>query len=134
VLINYIKWAREIRKFHVTVLQRRLQKSVMQVQSCCFANINLLLFCRSRCRGRRRCSVSSLLLWSKKFASIVTWHHTSPLYWISCTVSVILERCPPCSKKNDWRIAMTTLSISVSWTGCLLFYRELPVSGNSLSG
>ena len=34
-----IKQAREIRKFHVTVLQRRLrnvQKSEMHVQSCCF--------------------------------------------------------------------------------------------------
>ena len=33
--------------FHVVVVQRRLrnvQKSVMHVQSCCFANINLLFF------------------------------------------------------------------------------------------
>ena len=35
------------------------QKSV--ITSNCFADINLLLFCRSRCRHRRRCS-SSLLL------------------------------------------------------------------------
>ena len=27
----------------------------MQVQSCCFANLNLMLFCRSRCRRRRPC-------------------------------------------------------------------------------
>ena len=51
--------------FHVVVVQRRLRnvekiKSVMHVQSCCFANINLLLLCRSRCRRRRRC-LSSLL-------------------------------------------------------------------------
>ena len=49
---------REIRHFHVVVVQRRLrnvQKSVMHVQSCCFANLNLLLFCCSRCRRRRRC-------------------------------------------------------------------------------
>ena len=48
---------REIRYFHVVVVQRRqrnVQKSVMHVQSCCFANLNLLLFCRSRCRRRRR--------------------------------------------------------------------------------
>ena len=32
----------------------------MHVQSCCFANLNLLLFCRSRCRRRRRC-LSSLV-------------------------------------------------------------------------
>ena len=54
---------REIRHVHVVVVQRRqrnVQKSVMQVQSCCFANPNLLLFCRSRWRHRRRC-LSSLL-------------------------------------------------------------------------
>ena len=33
---------------------RNVQKSVMHVQSCCFANQNLLLFSRSRCRRRRR--------------------------------------------------------------------------------
>ena len=40
---------REIRHVHVVVVQRRqrnVQKSVMHVQSC-FANPNLLLFCRS---------------------------------------------------------------------------------------
>ena len=55
VFSNSIKRAREIT---VTDLQRRLrnvQKSV------CFANINQLLFCRSRCR-RRRCCLSSPLL------------------------------------------------------------------------
>ena len=49
---------REIRHFHVVVVQRRLsnvQKSVMHVQRCYFANPNLLDFCRSRCRRRRRC-------------------------------------------------------------------------------
>ena len=36
---------RENRKFHdvlVQLLQRNVQKSVMHVQSCCFANVNLL--------------------------------------------------------------------------------------------
>ena len=45
----------------VVVVQRRqrnVQKSVMHVQSCCFANLNLLMFCRSRCRRR----VNSLLI------------------------------------------------------------------------
>ena len=40
---------REIRRFHIVVVQRRqknVRKSVMHVQSCCF---DLLLFCRSRC-------------------------------------------------------------------------------------
>ena len=52
VLFNYfIKRAREVRKFHVTVVQRRLrnvQKSVMDVQN------NLLFFCLF-CSRRRRC-------------------------------------------------------------------------------
>ena len=75
-----IKQACEISKFHVTVVPRRLknvQKSMMQ--SCCFANLNLLLFCHSCCWRHCRC-LSSLLLSSKNFFSMVTWHHTSPLY------------------------------------------------------
>ena len=86
VLTCSLKRAREIRKFHVAVVQRRLrsvQKSVMHVQSCCFANINQLLFCHSRCRRHRRCS-SSPMLSSKNFATMVTWRHTSPLYrWMT---------------------------------------------------
>ena len=40
---------REIRKFHIAVvqqLQRNVQKNMMHVQSCCFANlhVHLLLF------------------------------------------------------------------------------------------
>ena len=42
VVFTYsVKQAREIRKFHVAVVHLRLrnvQKSVMHVQSCCFAN------------------------------------------------------------------------------------------------
>ena len=76
-----IKRAREIRKFHVAVVQRRLrnvQKSVMHVQSCCFANLNLLLFCRSLWRRHSLC-LSSLLLTTKNFVTIITWHHTSSI-------------------------------------------------------
>ena len=50
---------REISQFHVVVVrwrQRNVQKSVMHVQSCCFADLNLLLFFRSR--WRRRCCLS----------------------------------------------------------------------------
>ena len=51
VVFTYsIKQACEIRKFHVAGVQRRqrnVQNSVMHVQSCCFVNKNLLLFCRS---------------------------------------------------------------------------------------
>ena len=37
----------EIRQFHVVVVQRRqrnVQKCLMHVQSCCFANLNILFF------------------------------------------------------------------------------------------
>ena len=58
---------REIRHFHAVVVlvvvlwrQRNVQKSVMHVQSCCFANLNPLLLCRTRWRRRRRC-LGSLL-------------------------------------------------------------------------
>ena len=54
---------REIRQFHVVVVQRRarnVQKSVKKVQSCYFANQNLLLFLCSLPSRRRRRSLSSL--------------------------------------------------------------------------
>ena len=54
---------REIRHFHVVVEQRgqrNVQKSVMHVQSCYLVNLNLLVYCRSRCRRRRRCLRSLL--------------------------------------------------------------------------
>ena len=51
VVVTYsIKRAREIRKFHVAVVQQRLrnvQKSVMHVQRCFFADLNLLFLCCS---------------------------------------------------------------------------------------
>ena len=52
---SFIK--REIRHFLVVVLQwrqRNVQKSVMDVQSCCFDNPSLLFFWTSRCRRRHR--------------------------------------------------------------------------------
>ena len=52
---------------HVAVVQGRLrnvQKSVMHVQSCCFAQINLLSFERSRCCCCCRHSFERSLIWS----------------------------------------------------------------------
>ena len=72
VYLNPTKQESEIRKFHVAVVKRWLrivQKSVMHVQSWCFAYINLLLFNWSP-------SLSSLLLWSRNFATMVTWRRT----------------------------------------------------------
>ena len=57
----------EIWHFHVVVVQlrpRNVQESVMHVQSCCFANLNLLLYGSSRCRRLRRC-LSSVLSTSR---------------------------------------------------------------------
>ena len=48
----------KFRHFHVVIVQRRqrnVQKSLMHLQICCFANLNQLLLCRSRCRHRRHC-------------------------------------------------------------------------------
>ena len=77
VLTYFIKWAREIRKFHVAFVQQRLrnvQKSVMHVQSCFFFchwyKPNFFAIRRRRCKN-------SLLLWSRNFATMVTWRHTS---------------------------------------------------------
>ena len=84
MLTYFVKRVRNIRKCHVAVMQRRLRtykKNVMHVQSCCFADINLLLFPSSVCCHRRRC-LSSLLLWYRNFATMVTWRHTS-LYWFT---------------------------------------------------
>ena len=48
VLTYSVKWASEIRKFHVAGVYQRLrnvQESVMHVKSCSFTDLNLLLFC-----------------------------------------------------------------------------------------
>ena len=64
---------------HVQRRLRNVQKSMMHMQSCCFVNINLLLFNCSWC-GCRRCCLSSLLLLYRNFATMVTWHHTAPFH------------------------------------------------------
>ena len=69
----------ENRHFYVLVVQRRLrnvQKSVIHVQICCFANLNQLLFCRSRFRYRRRCLSSVLKTpWGLR---VKAFHSNSP--------------------------------------------------------
>ena len=96
-----IKRAREICKVHVAVVQRRqrhVEKSMMHLQSYCFANIYLLLFCYSRC-----------------------WRHTSPLYWInlSCkekekvvcfTTRQSFQRIPVLERWN-----MSRFSFKLNW-------------------
>ena len=65
---------RGIRQFHVVVVhwrQRNVQKSMMHVQSCCLANLNQFLFCRSRWRRRRR-YLSFLISYTKRLQFFVT--------------------------------------------------------------
>ena len=78
------------------IVQRRLrnvQKSMMHMKSFCFVNINLLLFCRSRCRHCQSC-LSSLLLWSQNFATMVVWCHTSPFCYLKYYMMTCLEPFP----------------------------------------
>ena len=69
----YIK--REIGQSHVVVVQRRqrnVQNSVMHVHSCCFANLNLLVLCRSRCLRRRLTSCGAF---AEQYLSCCTLLH-----------------------------------------------------------
>ena len=64
---------RGIRQFHVVVVhwrRRNVQKSMMHVQSCCLANLNQFLFCRSRRRRRRY--LSFLISYTKRLQFFVT--------------------------------------------------------------
>ena len=70
---------REIRQFHVVLVERRqrnVQKGVMRLESCCFSCLNLLLFCRSRCRRRCRCvnSLFSAHQWGLERTLVVSPH------------------------------------------------------------
>ena len=74
-LTFFVGFTYPMKQARVAVVQRRLrnvQKSVLHVQSCWFN-------C-SCCRRRRRSPSNSLLLWSRNFATMVTWRHTSSLY------------------------------------------------------
>ena len=82
MLTNVVKRVRKIRKFHVAVMPRRLRT---YKKTWCMCRVvvlltNPLLCSFSVCRRRRRC-LSSLLLWYRNFATMVTWRHTSPLCW-----------------------------------------------------
>ena len=85
-----IKRVCRIRKFHVAVVQRLkriVQKSVMNVQSCCLLikTCYFLPFSVS--------SSSSLVLFSSRnSAAMVTWRHTSPLFPNSYEQSINLRR------------------------------------------
>ena len=91
-----LKRAREIRKFHVVIVQRwlrNLQKSAMLVQTC-FAYIYLLLVCRSRCR-RRVILVKLPIVLIQKFCYHGNMTYSSLLYSVqvdSPAASTMLSR------------------------------------------
>ena len=68
--------SREIRHFHVIVVHWRgnVQKSLMHVQSCCFFNLNLLLFCCSRWCRSRRCLSSLMTSCEDPIAVLVSFY------------------------------------------------------------
>ena len=103
---------REIRHIHVVVVQwrqRNVQKSVMRVQSCCFANVTYWLLCRSRWRHRRHCLSSLLPLrkigergyinpWGKHWREGRRWEEkyislpTLPPLWLAPTPRLFLNQ------------------------------------------
>ena len=72
-------WNKEVSCRSRATMAENVQKGMMHVQSCCIANLNLLLFCPSHCPCHCDC-LSSILLWSRNFATMVMWNHTSSLY------------------------------------------------------
>ena len=105
---------REVRYFHVVVVQwrqRSVQQSMMHKQSCCFANLNLLLFCRSRWRRRRRCSSSLLILYQENalqpFLAVVT-------LWLK-GYKTVLHTMHKTNKSAFWQATMFVNYFSKNW-------------------
>ena len=121
---------REIRTFHVVIVQRRqrnVQKRVMHVQCCCFANLNILLFCRSRSRRSRRC-LSSLISYS---------HPTPPPPSSTChagykkCLKVLCFYSP--YRQNIWMLVHRRVDIHTD-KSLVPIYTYLSWSGESQSG
>ena len=66
------------------ITAKKCTKSVMHVQSYCFATINQLSFCRSSCRRRGRC------LSSRSLITVCRWLDTFPRW----TVYFVLPNWP----------------------------------------
>ena len=113
---------RKIRQFYVMVIlwqQRNVQKSVIQVQSCCFANLLFCHFCCHHCR----CCLSSLLLqatavWlmhcSGKWKHITLWFFS---YWDQSLLFADPWKCcsiyHPLSPSKIFLRCRTTLKIRI---------------------
>ena len=82
---------RKIRHVYVVVVlwrQRNAQESVMHVQSCCLANLNLLLFCHSCWRRRCRC-LSFLIIIMKPTFEVLS----ERIKLFGCTVKCVDGYC-----------------------------------------
>ena len=107
----------EIGHFHVVVLQwrqRNVQISLMHVQSCCFANLNLSLFCRSRCRRSRR--------WLK--LPNLTVHE--PDITLRETLSAVLDSTNCITGFFYWKLSLSIIIIFIFF----LFKRQLNKKAN----
>ena len=106
---------REIRHFLVVVVQwrqRNVQKSVIHVQSCCFANLNPLLFWSSRCRRRRR------ILRSPLFEVACSYSHR--FYLLCCVLAIWrspLRYCVQLQKRTVLGDKFTVITRNSKWRG-----------------
>ena len=85
----------------------------MHVQSCCFANINLLHFCRSRCRRRRRC-LSSLM------AKPGTWDQDRWILANFFSAFLWIEKRSSSIKLQNWKRPIVDLTSMVQKENFLL--------------
>ena len=123
---------REIRHFHSVVEQRRfrnVQKNLMHVQSCCFANLNLLLFCRFRCR--RRC-LSSLISehWDRTSQS-TQWHTHEYGFSTRDFASAIGTKWNIWHRRH-WRLTQSSRVRALA-SGALLYFRLRLISLTDLN-
>ena len=123
---------REIRQFHVVLIQswqRNAQNSVMQVQSCCFGNLSLLLFCRSRWRRPRRCLRGHSTRGSKSCVRIgypnwqdgtIPWPLPPPPHPLGLPANKNLVSSAVLWRKLDQESWSPMLGIFSTWTSTIL--------------
>ena len=141
---------REIRHLHVVVAQRRL-RSAMPVHSCCFANIYLLLYCRSRYRRRPRCLISLLCPSTNRprrarilggylkngcvhvSAQRVPYSGTVPGYQVLTLLKPLnlksdQHQISPCKINALSSRLVITIKDMITQDNCLIFYQLLPAT------
>ena len=118
---------REIGHFHVVVVQprqRNVQKSVMHVRSCCFANINQLLFCCSRCRHRCHC-LSSQLTSSKYCTWTPSVNASLEVTWDTVIMLLAFGVHPPYTKEHIVCKKLPSFSSNLIYMLQSIFYFSL---------